>query len=320
MKKIILLLIAIVLTTSYNNCEAQRLLKNIANKAKNKVEERVSKKIEEKAEERIDEEIDNKLDEAFNENDSTSTNSETTREEKDNERLKNIMGRIGLNSAPVEIEDSYSFTSNVKMQIESYQDDKLESTGFINSFFNDNIDVFAYEFTGEENSEDKKGFFIFDQPNSASIILSEDDGEKKGIATGIDMNQLGAYAETQIDAEGEETDYSLLSKKTGRTKKILGYNCEEYEYTDENTKSIVWITKDKVWKADKLYSSLNLNTAAFLMGYPDGFIMEAESVDLETNEKSIMKITEINENINKEIDLSDYEIMNMGSINIPQQD
>ncbi|NQU87086.1 MAG: DUF4412 domain-containing protein [Mariniphaga sp.] len=319
MKKIVLLLIIAFVFTSYNNCEAQGLLKRISNKAKNKVEERVSKKIEEKIEEKVDEEIDKKLDEAFDNNDSISTNSDKTREERDNERVKNIMSRMGVNSTPVEIEDSYSFSSNIKMDIETYTDGNLESTGHINSFFNNDSDVFAYEFEGDDDSEDKKGFFILDQKNKASIILSEDDGEKKGVVTGIDMAQLGAYAQENIDEDQDNEVFSSKAKSTGRTKKILGYKCEEYVYEDESAKSNVWVTKDKMLKTHNLYSSFNMN-AGFLNGFSGGFIMEAESTDKATNEKSIMKITEINEKISKKIDLSAYEIMNLGSLNLPQQE
>ena len=132
MRTIVFLIVAGLILTFNSNCEAQALLRNIANRAKNKVEERVEKKVEQKVEQEADKEIDKKLDEAL-EIDSTAASK--SREQKDTERGQRIMNRIGLNSTPVKIEGSYSFTSNIKMEVENF-DKKGNSTdkGIFNSF------------------------------------------------------------------------------------------------------------------------------------------------------------------------------------------
>jgi len=56
-----------------------------------------------------------------------------------------------------------------------------------------------------------------------------------------------------------------------------------------------------------------------MSGMPDGFIMESDSKNLQTDERSIMKVTGIKENIHKNIDLSSYEIMNLGSVNVQSE-
>jgi len=312
MKKFVFLLIIVFSVTSNGSIQAQRLLRNL----KNKIERKVEQKVEERIEEKVDEEIDKKLEEEAESADSSSTG-QLSESEREQARVQNIMGRLGMNSTPVPYENSYSFSSNIKMEIETYKGDKLKDKGHINSFFNEDNMVFAYEFTDEEDSEDKKGFFIYDQNNNASIILSEDDGEMKGIVTGIDMEQMGAFAAEQVenDPDADPVDFDK-AHKTGRTKKILGYTCEEYAYKDEHDESAVWITKDKVADMGSLFSSVYKNSA-IVKGYPGGMIMEAVSKDLESDEKSIMRIIEINENITKEVDLSSYEIVNMGSISIP---
>ena len=317
MKKLVLLLIAGLLLSTYNDCQAQRLLKNIANKAKNKIERKVEEKAEEKVDEKIDEEIDKRLDEAFDDADSATVKSQ---EERDNERAMKIMQRMGMSSTPVNVEDSYSFSSNIKMEVESYKNGKLEDKSHINSFFNTSDDVFGYEFTDAESSQDKKGFFIMDKNNNATIILSDDNGEKKGIVTGVDMDQLSNYTQEEMenDSDSEPADFSR-AHKTGRTKSILGHTCEEYIYKDEYDESTVWISKDKDLKMGGLFSSV-YNNSSVLAGYPGGIIMEAESKDLNTNETSIMKVTEINDNIHKTIDLGSYEIMNLGSFKMPQEE
>ena len=92
--------------------------------------------------------------------------------------LQGLMNKMGFDSTPVEIEDQYSFTSNIKMHIESYNSKGiLESKGYLNSFFNKKDNSFAYEMTSDDKNNQGTAFMIYDQKNKASIILSEKDGE-----------------------------------------------------------------------------------------------------------------------------------------------
>jgi len=320
MKRIILLLFAILIVSTYNDCTAQRLLRNIARKAKNRAEQKVEERIYEEVEEEVDEKVDKALDKVFEEEgDSTATQTSKTREERDQERSRRIMSRIGANTTPVNIEDSYAFSANVKMEIETWTNNNLENKDFINSFFTPDNQVFAYEVRNEENIENQKGFFIIDQKNNATIILTEDEGEKNGIVTGIDMDQLQDFAAGEAEKEGdtEKVDFNKANK-TGRTKKILGYTCDEYVLKGESEESILWISEEENLEMGNFFTSVYKNSS-LVSGYPGGMIMEAETTDLNTNEKSVMRITEINDNITKEIDLSAYNIVNMGMINIPQE-
>jgi hypothetical protein len=47
--------------------------------------------------------------------------------------------------------------------------------------------------------------------------------------------------------------------------------------------------------------------------------METTSVDKNTGEKSIMKVTKVDKNSNVRFDLSAYQMTNLGSFNIPQE-
>jgi hypothetical protein len=319
MKRTLIILFAILLVGIYNDCQAQRLLRNIARRAQNRVEEKVEERIYEEVEEEVDKKVDEALDEAFEEEgDSTATQTRKTRDERDRERAQRIMARMGANSTPVNIEENYAFSANVKMEIETWNNNNLENKDYINSFFTPDNQVFAYEVQNQENSENQKGFFIIDQKNNATIILTEEDGEKNGVVTGIDMDDLQNFAAEE--AKKDDTDPADFSKaqKTGRTKKILGYTCEEYVFKGETEESILWISKEKDLKMGNFFSSIYKNST-LVSGYPGGMIMEAETTDRNTNEKSVMRVTEINDDIRKEIDLSAYNIINMGRINIPQE-
>lgn len=315
MKKLVIPIIVLLILPSYNICNAQAILRNIANRAKNKVEERVEKKVEQKVDQEVEKEVDKRLDEAL-EIDSTYDNSEKAVEERSNARGQKIMNRIGMNSAPANYENSYSFSSNVKMETESYnKKGKLESKGYLNTYWGSSMDVYAYEIVDEERAEDEKGLFIFDAKNMVSIILSEKEGEKTGIVTGLDLSQM--VVPDSLKNEAGNVALNKNVRKTGSTKTILGYKCDEYVYEDAEDVSNVWITKDKTWKTGSLFGSVYKNPN-LTNGFPQGFVMEADTKHIATGERNVLKVTEINENIKKNIDLATYQVMNLGSISIKQ--
>jgi hypothetical protein len=304
-------MVALLILPAYNISSAQIGLRSIANKVKNKIEEKVDEKVEKKVDQEVEKSVDKKLDEAL-QIDSTYDNSEKAVEERNNARGQRILNHIGMNSTPAKYENSYSFSSNVKMTTESYdKKGKLESKGSLNTYWGSNMDVYAYEIIDEERSADEKGFFIFDAKNMVSIILSENKDEKSGVVTGLDLSQMAVP--DSLKNAGGNVPVNDKVKKTGNSKTILGYRCDEYMYEDEYDVSNVWITKDKTWKTGNLFGSVYKNPN-LANGFPQGFVMEADTKNKSTGERGVMRVTEINEKIKKDIDLTGYELVNLGSL------
>jgi len=107
-------------------------------------------------------------------------------------------------------------------------------------------------------------------------------------------------------------------KKTGKTKNIAGYKCEEFIYTDEETKSNIWITKNLKMNTQDFFSTL-FKTSMYSHGMGWGYMMEANSEDLLTGEKSLMQVSKVETNSNVKFTMSDYEITNLGSIQMPEE-
>ena len=124
-----------------------------------------------------------------------------------------------------------------------------------------------------------QGMFIIDSENGAAIILNDEKGEKTGIVYGMGA-LFSSLGQTINEEEIPETQEEYLAnpnvKKTGRTKTIAGYKCEEYKYEDETSSSEVWITKDVKMNAQDFFSNLfkvNLYAAS------RGDMMETTTVD-----------------------------------------
>jgi len=315
MKKAIQLLAAItaLLFLSAQPAKAQ-LLK--------KIQDKVNKKIENRIDQEADEQIDKTLDQVF-EGDSTSeqTNDDSS-DLSDQQRMSNIMKGLGMSGEPVPIADSYHFQSKIQMHIESYDDKgKLESDGEFITWVSPSMKNFAYEFVSGNIARDGKGLIIMDVENNAMIILSEEDSKKTGIVYGFNPDAFSSWSDSLADYDDYEPANVNLNpylEKTGQTKTISGYSCDEYHYNnpEEDTEANFWLSKEADFSTKDMISSI-FKTASYSNGMPWGFIMESESWNKNTKERNLMKVTEINKNANTRFNLSDYQITNLGSMNIP---
>jgi len=316
MKKISSVIIIMVFCAAFSNeSSAQAFLNKLGKKLQDKVEQ----KIEDKA---VDE-VDKKMDEVLEgEEKDESDDGKSQSKEKQNERLQKMMKGLGMSGVPVPIEDAYQFDSKIKMHVESYDSKgKKESDGDILTYVNQGQQNFAYEFISGDLEKKGKGVFIMDFKNGAMIILSEEDGNKNGIVYGFkaDMDELSQDVNKELD-ENAIQNYAMnpYVKSTGRSKTIAGYSCDEYEYDDpeEDTKANFWISKDANFKT-KDYLSTIFKSASYSSGMPWGFIMESESLNKETGERSMMRVTELDNNANHRFTMGSYQITNLGSMSIP---
>ncbi len=238
--------------------------------------------------------------------------------------LNGLMKGLGLATNPVPTADVYTFDHLIQMHIESYDNkgNKHDESEFI-THFNPKTKSMAYQALSN-NSEAGQGIFIIDTENEATIILTEDNGEKAGIIYG-----MGGYFDSigedfdEEDIDMSDTPETYLAdpnvKKTGRTKTIAGYKCEEFVYDDEYSKSNIWITKDmKLNTKDFMSSIFKISMASRGMGW--GYMMESTTVDKESGDKSIMTVTKVDNNSHIKFRMSDYEITNLGSFQQPAEE
>jgi hypothetical protein len=300
--------------------QGQRILRSI----RNKVQERVENKVEEKAEEKVDEAIDNQLDKLEEALEGEADSARATTDEERRQRMQNIMKGLGMSGEPVPVADSYKFDQMIQMHVESFDaDGNKESEGEFITHLSPDSKSMAYQMVSGDMGNPGQGMFIIDAENGATIILSEEDGKKTGLVYG-----MGAFFQTmgedvEEDAGLYESPESYLAnpnvKKTGRSKTIAGYKCEEYRYTDETSESDIWITKDLKMNTRDFFSTL-FRTSLYSHGIPWGYMMEVTTNDKETGEKSFMQVTNVDDNSNKTFSLTDYEITNLGSLNIPMEE
>lgn len=302
--------------------QGQRLLKKLQEKVQEKVEEKVEERTERKVDEAIDKQLDQVEESLENKNEGAAESSaaKADRDKQREQRMQNIMKGMGMSGDPVPVADSYIFDHLVEMHIETFnKKGEKESEGQFITHLNPNTKSMAYEVVSGDLSQPGQGTFIIDAENGATIVLGEENGEKTGIVYGMGAF-FSSIGETYEETEPAETPEVFLANpnvnKTGRTKTIAGYKCEEYKYNDEESESEIWITTDMKMNTQDFFSTL-FKTNLYSRGIPWGYMMEATTVDKESGEKSFMQVIRVDDSSNTRFILDDYKITNLGSFQMP---
>jgi hypothetical protein len=210
----------------------------------------------------------------------------------------------------VEHETVYSFDAYIQMEISDYKkngdlDEQMVYDNYLHKQDADYAMVFK--------DDDDQSTIIFDTKNSAMLILADADGEKTGFATTIDKEAMAALAEDYNEDYDEDNDVVPPNiKKTGKTKTILGYKCDEYLVEDEESEVHMWLS-EKLGKEMRKEWMNNQQTfgGMFTQAYAlDGMTLEYEMIE-KNGEKSTMLVTKIDLNHSHKISTNGYDIISM---------
>ncbi|GAB2988726.1 hypothetical protein GCM10027284_01620 [Cyclobacterium sediminis] len=221
-----------------------------------------------------------------------------------------VMGSINMN---VDTESEYNFTGLAVIEIKSTnKKGKEEDPMNFNSFLTDNADYFGMEFIDPEGkNKSEKSVIIMDHKNNATVILVENEKEKSSMAFGMDYG--GMMDNYQVDNNGNSLSNTSF-EKTGNTKNILGYTCEEYQMVSEDGEGTYWISKNPVEGLEGFWSKnsplitkkMKEQNSSYFTNFPDGNIMEMYFMDNDEGISTEMKIIKIDTNQPKSFELADY--------------
>ena len=167
----------------------------------------------------------------------------------------------------VDIEDSYSFPTHVKMHTASYKNGKVREENDIDYYFNTSGTIVGLKSVDESKKKREEQFIIYDYVKNAMIMLNEK--EMTGMAMNLNAFRSGESIERR-NAEiksGKTKETNTSCKATGKTKNILGYACAEYTCYDLDTD-----TRSEVWVASKVaFNTKNMDAKnAFAPYYANG--------------------------------------------------
>jgi len=217
------------------------------------------------------------------------------------------MDALGL-TGNVDYEPSYSFDAYIQMEITNYKKNgKLDEQILYDNYLHKQDADYAMVFKDKGN----QSIIIFDTKNGAMLILSDSDGEKTGFATGFDPETLAENAEAFVEEEEYDMD-SYKPIKTGKTKNILGYSCDEYLVEDEETEVHMWVSEKlgKEMRKEWMKNQQTFGTMFAHAYYLNGMVLEYEVME-ENGEKTIMQVKKIDMNHSHSVSTGGCAIMSM---------
>ncbi|MBR9758170.1 MAG: DUF4412 domain-containing protein [Algicola sp.] len=181
-----------------------QFLERLADKAVNSAERTVERKVEQKSKK----ETEKAFDSTFN--------------RKKTSKKRNKKSSKGASSKSPRAVYQFSHKYVMQLQSDSYNTAITYYLAKGESYFGSTV-ASASTMTNVMDLE-KKTMFVYTEAGNSKMVMS----------TSLDVNQIIANEDSQSDAHIE---------KSGKTKTILGYPCEEYLITSSNMKGHVWVTQ-----------------------------------------------------------------------------
>jgi hypothetical protein len=151
--------------------------------------------------------------------------------------------------------------------------------------------------------------FIFDNDNRCFMMLLEGDGSKSGIISTIpDDSTLNAQA------KGQRNQEPAVITKTGNSKMIAGFRCDEYKVVEPDAEgySNVWMTRDVKIKADKKnWGKAGIPTYYGNPEFDGSMMLALEKYDKAGKIEMKMETKEITENFKHSVSTVDYSFIKM---------
>jgi len=282
---------------SINSLEAQ-LLKKLKKRVQEATEDVIAEKAAQKAEQEAGKALDSLLE------------IDPDYEANYQQQLNQMMGSGSEN---IPIEESYAFQTRVTYQL-TMTDKNQPSVVNYEMWFPEKEGYMATKVTNSSKGDSKdmpsSMLSILDDKNQAMIIIME---EQK-IAQLLSMGKIKEIAMEENETESAVTEFNAI-QKTGKTKKILGYNCEEFSSQNEKNKFTFWITKDLELFQENMFfnisKSLGGNTFDNIPENAQGFMMEMHFENSSNMEKGSMTVIDI-ESSEKIIMMNNYQLMSLG--------
>lgn len=230
----------------------------------------------------------------------------------DPEAFEKMMESLSGGGTPIATSDRYDFESRIVYKMNMKSGKKSTDMDYT-LLVSPNDDYMAtqmgsMEMDGKKNDAAKGVTTIMDYGNNAMIMIMEE----QNIATVMSMNTVSAVMDTV-----EVNNNNAQITKTGKTKKILGYTCEEYQMKSDDADGSIWIAPDVPIMSQALFENMGNSSFAKNTDWLDkkGMMMEMDMMVNEEDSKkqSHMKMTVISIDEEKNaFAMADYQTMNLG--------
>jgi hypothetical protein len=264
----------------------------------------INRQVDHKIDSSLDKSAQDERDKKAREESEQSKSGDSTSTEKANKSKS-----TGLFGGKIDIkyDDKYDFTGRIYMQMESYEKKDVVKSDFY-TYYNTNTANAGIDLQTVDPKDGKTvitTIFLFDHDNRAFMSLLSTESRIGTIASIPSDSALAAQAK----AKGEKSKPPVVTK-TGNSRMIAGYKCDEYkvENVENGSYSMVWMTKDLKIKADKKYwGTSGMPTYYNYPGFEGSVMLAMEEYDKNKELAAKMETKEIDDNYRHSISTVGYK-------------
>jgi hypothetical protein len=305
------LLIISLTTTSVQAQMLRNVAKGAVNQAKSSTENRAAKEVNKEVDKGVNKFIDNLIGTDESEEQPTSNERKAPDDAAQNSQanVNRFMQKLGVETTEIPRKEEYKFNSQIVTITESTDFDGSKNAPVeLVICYNDINSDLMFNTSDQSNSQ----VSIVDNENKCFLVLTNDGGNKTGFATKFDPEALSQTANAMsqsgiITEQAVEEEIECKMAKTGKTKKISGFNCEEYKCENENEIETAWITKDHSINNNNIFGQTPWGSEFAKTGF-DGMIIQYETKSKKDQSSSVMTVKSIDTKKSSSFSTTDYQI------------
>lgn len=221
------------------------------------------------------------------------------------EDLGSMLEQIQLNQQNVKYDQSYTFNLFTKIKTTTTHKGKT-FTNIMDLYSSENATMMKHQEAGKDMN------IIMDNKNASMITL--DDAKKEGFAISTNgmADLMQQFAGKTAQNKTEEPNVKIT--KTGNTKTIAGYKCEEYHIVstnkDDTYEGSIWVSSDTKINYFNIFSGLGKAFQAQcknIKSNVSGAVLETNGKYSKTGETFNMTVLELSQKSTTK-NLSNYKI------------
>lgn len=301
------ILLFISLLISFSPISAQ-IVKDKTSRAKERTENKVDRKVDQKIDEAVDQAFD-KVSSIFKrkkKSKKTKSSQSTSQQPQDrsSQNSSSQPSQSVFGGAEVKTAGTYHFDIIMTVHTQTIKKSgKVKDNADFNWMISNQGDLFGILTSDKKQGESA---IIIDSQNKVMLTIMEE--EKKAMTFSI------KDTEQDDDDDVEIKDNNVTINKTGRTKKILGYSCNEYTMDSDEMTGRFWLTTEiKMIDFSKMPSRMKKHRkSAWSNGGLNGMMMESTMTEKGKKGKTFKTVATKVDKSGQTYRMSDYEVMSLG--------
>ncbi len=230
--------------------------------------------------------------------------------QKDEEQPEIDFGKLFGGKVTLKHNDAYTFSNYVYMQMETYEDNEVKKLDYYVYYNDDNKNGGVEIKTVADNDQEaSSSSFITDDENKCVIMLTDLGTSKMGM-----ISALTDKTQQKQAIQNEEGTGKIIITKTGNSRTIAGYKCDEYIEREEGEKEYakIWITRNVKLNAYNRSNNKGGLPDIYRKGeLENGTVLATESYDEDNKLAMKLETKEIKSNIHHTISLAGYQLRQM---------